>query len=83
MPAYIDFLEASVIQTEHRDDDILFRSIGEYIHLRRDNFGARPAFFPCQMHLNIPDEALYHPTIIELEYLTCDMIVIDNVSLQS
>jgi hypothetical protein len=28
------------------------------------------------------DEALFHPVIKELENLTCEMITIDNVSLQ-
>jgi len=83
IPAYADYLESNVVQAKHRDDDVLFQSVGDYLHLQRENIGARPAFFPCQMHLNIPDEALYHPIVVELKYLTCDMIAIDNVSLHS
>jgi len=67
--------------SSHRDDKIFFESIEDYFRYRRDNFGAKPAFFPHHMHLNIPDEALFCPVIKDLEDLTCEMIAIDNVSL--
>jgi len=33
-----------------------------------------------ELHLDLPDEAFYHPEIKEMELLCTDMIVVDNVS---
>ena len=82
MKAMTNYLESNVDHALHRDDNILFERIEDYFRYRRENIGAKPAFFPCQMHLNIPDEALFHPIVAELENLTCEMIAIDNVSLK-
>ena len=30
--------------------------------------------------MNLPDEAVYHPVIVELSILTIDMILLGNVS---
>ena len=78
-----DYLESNYDHAAHRDDNILFESVEDYFHYRRENIGAKPAYFPCQMHLNIADEALFHPIVKKLEDLTCEMITIDNVSLLS
>ena len=82
IPALTDCLETIWNNAQHRDDNILFNDIEEYLRYRRENIGGKPGFFPCQMHLNIPDEALFHPVIEQLENLACEMIALDNVSLQ-
>ena len=69
-------------QARTRDNNFLFENIEDYLRHRRENVGAKPAFFPYQMHLNIPDEALYHPVIKELEDLASEMVSLDNVSLR-
>ena len=77
-----NYLEAIVVQAQHRDDHTLFQSVEEYILYRREDVGQRIVFFPFQLPLNLPDEALFHPVIVEMEYLTALMVSIDNVSLR-
>ena len=80
--ALTDYLEALVVSAQHRDDRTLIQSVKEYFLFRRKDVAARPVFFPLQLHLNIPDEALFHPTIAEMEDLIADLCTIDNVSLR-
>jgi len=78
---FTDYLEAVVVQAQHRDDHTLFQTVEEYVLCRREDIAIRPLFFPCQLHLNIPDEALFHPVITKMEYLIALIVSIDNVSL--
>ena len=81
--ALTDYLEAIVVSAQHRDDHTILQSVDEYFLFRRGDVCARPMFFPYQLNLNLPDDALFHPAIIEMEYLIADMSIIDNVSLRT
>ena len=77
--AFSDYLDSVAEQAEERDKDV-YRDIDSYFRTRRQNVGARPSFVPCELGLDLPDEAFYHPVVLELsEYIT-DLIIIDNVS---
>ncbi|KAH7887274.1 isoprenoid synthase domain-containing protein [Phlebopus sp. FC_14] len=75
--AFTDYLESVVIQAADRDNNTI-RTIDSYLATRRQNIGARPSYVPGELHLNIPDEAFYHPVMKELEYLIADLIILDN-----
>ncbi|KAI0345586.1 terpenoid synthase [Trametopsis cervina] len=75
--SFTDYLESMVAQAADRDSNSI-RSVDAYIQNRRDNIGARPAFVPAELHLNIPDDAFYYPSIKELEYLSADLIALNN-----
>ena len=57
-----------------------FRTIDEYLEIRRDTIGVKPAFAILEIGLNLPDEAVCHPVINELSNLALEMILLDNVS---
>lgn len=50
-----------------------------YFKMRRENIGIRPSYIPAVMGIDIPDEAFYHPAVVELAYLIADLIILDNV----
>jgi hypothetical protein len=50
------------------------------LEVRRDTIGAKPSFAILETAMNLPDEAVYHPDIVELSIVTIDMILLGNVS---
>ncbi|KAI0291779.1 terpenoid synthase [Multifurca ochricompacta] len=53
-------------------------TIEEYFEIRRDNVGTKPSFAIIELEMDLPDEAVNHPTIQELSVLATDMIFLDN-----
>ena len=51
--------------------------------MRRENIGARPSYALAVLDIDIPDEAFYHPSVVELGYIAAEILIIDNVSLPS
>jgi hypothetical protein len=76
--AFTAFLNSLVDQAEDRDNDTI-RTVDEYLKTRRENIGARPSYAPAELGLDLPDEAFYHPVIVELSYHIADLILLDNV----
>ncbi|TBU44824.1 terpenoid synthase [Dichomitus squalens] len=77
LEAMKDFLDSLVSQAEYRNNGTN-PSIDDYIQLRKNTVGARPAYIIGHLCLSIPDEALYHPAIRELEYLAAELLALDN-----
>ncbi|KAI0638650.1 terpenoid synthase [Trametes polyzona] len=75
--SFSDYLDAVVSQADERDGATV-RSVDDFIRIRRENNGGRPALFPCELHLSIPDEAFYHPQIVELRNCIVDMVTTMN-----
>ncbi|KAJ7137759.1 isoprenoid synthase domain-containing protein [Mycena epipterygia] len=75
--AFTDYLESVVSQAEDRDSDTVL-TVDSYLKTRRQNIGARPSYVPGELHLDLPDEAFYHPVIKELEYEIAELIILDN-----
>jgi len=69
-----------VVQAQDRDNDT-FRTVDEYLEMRRQNIGSLPSFDICSLAFNLPDEAFYHPVITQMRQHLTDLILIDNVSL--
>ncbi|EJD00101.1 terpenoid synthase [Fomitiporia mediterranea MF3/22] len=70
-------LDAVVQQADDRDNDS-YRSIASYLANRRENIGAKPAYVPLELGLDLPDEVFYHPVIVELSDYVADLIGLDN-----
>src|SRR5262245_36019531 len=54
------------------------RDIKSYFSLRRETIGTLPSFALIELHFNIPDRVMEHPTIQRLTDLCTDMISIGN-----
>ncbi|KAJ7645684.1 isoprenoid synthase domain-containing protein [Mycena polygramma] len=75
--AFTDYLESVVEQAKDRDSDTVL-TVESYLKTRRQNIGARPSYVPGELHLDLPDEAFYHPVVKELEYDIAELIILDN-----
>lgn len=56
------------------------RNIEDYLHMRRDNAGARPSFAILELALDLPDFVMSHSSIRTLSTSANDMIIVGNVS---
>jgi hypothetical protein len=72
------FMKTFVTEAEERDKGKT-RSIEDYFPIRRVAIAAVASSLGGDLHLNIPDEAFYHPTIKEMQDHTADMMLIYNV----
>lgn len=77
--SFTDYLNSVYDQALDRETNSL-RTVESYFKTRRENIGARPSYMPAVLGIDIPDEAFYHPTVVELGYLIADLIILDNVS---
>ncbi|KAL7282764.1 terpenoid synthase [Trametes coccinea BRFM310] len=77
LESFTDYVRSVVTEAEDRCNGTLL-SIDEFIKIRRENNGGRPSLSPCELHLNLPDEAFYHPHIVEMRTCIVDMITIIN-----
>ncbi|KAJ7798178.1 terpenoid synthase [Mycena leptocephala] len=71
------YMDSVVQQAEDRHSDYI-RDVDSYFQVRRDTIGAKPSFAICEMHMDIPDEIITHPTVVRLSMLCIDMLIIGN-----
>lgn len=77
---FIDYFTAytqAVIDEAADRDTNARRQLDDYFALRRDTLGFRPLY--ALMVLELPDEVVHHPAMIEMEICVIDMLIIDNV----
>ena len=79
---FTDYLHSLITQAAERESDTI-RTVDSYLKTRRQNIGVRPSYFPGKLHLSIPDVAFYHEVIKKLQYLSVDLVILDNVRLCS
>ena len=48
--------------------------------MRRENIGAKPSYVVAVLDIDIPDEAFYHPSVVQLGTIAADILTLDNVS---
>ncbi|KAG2040513.1 isoprenoid synthase domain-containing protein [Suillus americanus] len=77
LETFTAYLRAVVVEALDREQGHR-RSIDDYLKLRRLTIGATPSFTICEMGMDLPDEILYHPVIVELAECSTDLIIIDN-----
>lgn len=79
---FVQYLESVVDEAKDRvNDGVDLNTVEEYLSKRRLSGGGGPSFVALELHLDLPDEAFYHPAIREMQLLGADMIMVDNVSL--
>ncbi|KAG2099848.1 terpenoid synthase [Suillus discolor] len=73
-PAYLYAVVAEALDRgqDHR------RSLDDYLKLRRKTVGVIPSFPILEMGIDLPDEVLYDPVIMDLAECITDLVLIDN-----
>ena len=66
-------------QAADRDNN-KYHSIASYLAARHENIGTRPSYAVIEYDLNLGDEIIYHPVIVELTENITELILLDNVS---
>ncbi|KAF9002102.1 isoprenoid synthase domain-containing protein [Cyathus striatus] len=66
-------MKAVVQNTEDRIK-LHIRNFDDYIPLRRDTTGIRPAFRLIKFPLSLPEEVICHPLVVTLSYTANDLI---------
>ncbi|SJK98686.1 uncharacterized protein ARMOST_01955 [Armillaria ostoyae] len=71
------YMDSVVAQAEDRHQ-CYTRNVEDYFKIRRLTIGTDPSYAMLELGYDLPDEVFYHPTVIELGRLACDLIIIDN-----
>ncbi len=71
-------MDSVVAQAEDRHQ-CYTRNVEDYFKIRRLTIGTDPSYAMLELGYDLPDEVFYHPTVVELGRLACDLIIIDNV----
>lgn len=80
LTAFEEYLNAVVVQAKDRSRHRI-RDIQSYLELRRNTIGAKPSFAIMEAEMNLPEEVIKHPVMVELTNLTIDLLCIGNVSI--
>jgi hypothetical protein len=79
LATFEEYLNAVVTQAKDRCDSHI-RDIQSYLELRRNTIGAKPSFAIMEAEMDLSDEIMGHPAMVELTNLTIDLLCIGNVS---
>ncbi|KAK0437386.1 isoprenoid synthase domain-containing protein [Armillaria borealis] len=71
---YVD----SVVQEAEDRHRGHIRNVEDYFDLRRLDVGVDPSFSMIGLEYDLPDEVFHHPTVVALQGLGRDMIILDN-----
>ncbi|KAI0333186.1 terpenoid synthase [Cubamyces sp. BRFM 1775] len=75
--AFGDYCQSVVRQARDRSSSHA-HTVDSYLEVRRDNIGARPSFALLEMEMDLPDEVLSHPTVVNLTIWAIDMLLTGN-----
>ncbi|KAK0622812.1 terpenoid synthase [Immersiella caudata] len=76
--SYFERYTDAVVQQSRDRGNHCIRNIKSYFPLRRDTIGTLPSFAAIELHFNIPDHVMNHPTIQRMTDLCTDMVSIGN-----
>ncbi|KAK0443676.1 terpenoid synthase [Desarmillaria tabescens] len=68
----------SVVQQAKDRHHRYIRNIEDYFDVRRLTIGAYPPYAMLELGYGLPDEVFYHPTVVSLRNLSCDLLIMDN-----
>ncbi|KIJ64878.1 hypothetical protein HYDPIDRAFT_175348 [Hydnomerulius pinastri MD-312] len=71
------YASAVAVQAEDRDLHLI-RDIESYLTVRRDTIGTYPCFVLLELGMDIPEDVLDHPVIVDMERCITDIICIGN-----
>ena len=69
----------SVVQQAAEREVNRRHTIESYLEMRRENIGAKPSFALLELDMELPDEIMEHPAIVNLSTWAIDMLIIGNV----
>ncbi|KAL7282972.1 terpenoid synthase [Trametes coccinea BRFM310] len=52
--------------------------VDSYLHMRRENIGAKPSFAILELDMDLPDEVFFHPMLVDLSTWAIDMLILGN-----
>ncbi|PBK67986.1 terpenoid synthase [Armillaria solidipes] len=68
----------SVVQEAADRHRCRIRNVEDYFNIRRLAAGIYAVHAMLELSYDLPDEVFYHPTVVALGQLGCDMIIMDN-----
>ncbi|PBK94405.1 terpenoid synthase [Armillaria gallica] len=75
--AFGHYTDAVVEQAKDRHHCHI-RNIDDYFEVRRLTIGVDPSYAMLELGYDLPDEVFYHPTVVALRRMSCDLIIMDN-----
>lgn len=78
LTTFEEYLNAVVDEAKDRSHHRI-RDVRSYLKLRRNTIGAKPSFAILEAGMELPEEVLNHPVLVELTNLTIDLLCIGNV----
>ncbi|KAK0492607.1 terpenoid synthase [Armillaria luteobubalina] len=72
------YMDSVVSQSEDRQQ-CYSRNVEDYLKIRRLTIGTDPSYAMLELGYDLPNEVFYHPTVVNLRRLACEMIMLDNV----
>ncbi|KAK1834411.1 terpenoid synthase [Podospora conica] len=76
--SYFERYTDAVVQQSRDRGHHRVRDIQSYFILRRDTIGTLPSFALIELHMNIPDHVMNHPSVQRMTDLCTDMVSIGN-----
>ncbi|KAK0443679.1 terpenoid synthase [Desarmillaria tabescens] len=71
------FVDSVIQQAKDRHQHCI-RSIDDCFDVRRLTIGVDPSYAMLELGYDLPDEVFYHPTVVALRQMSCDLIILDN-----
>ncbi|PBK94370.1 terpenoid synthase [Armillaria gallica] len=68
----------SVVQKAKDRHHRYIRNIDDYFDVRRLTIGVYLTFVMLELSYDLPDDVVYHPTVVSLQSLARDVIILDN-----
>ena len=81
LSSFSDYLDSVVQEAANRDFDRHI-TIDDYLQNRHRNIGTRPSYAIVELTVDLTDQILYHPTVVELSDCISELVALDNVSLE-
>ncbi|KAK0220880.1 terpenoid synthase [Armillaria nabsnona] len=75
--AFGHYTDAVVEQAKDRHHRYI-RNVDDYFDVRRLTIGVDPSYAMLELGYDLPDEVFYHPTVVALRRMSCDLIIMDN-----
>ncbi|KAF8516537.1 terpenoid synthase [Hysterangium stoloniferum] len=76
--SYEEYMVAVIAEAEDRNNTTIRKSIDDYLSLRRFTGAIKPSYDMILLPLEIPDEILLDRRIVDLEFMSIDMVAVAN-----
>ena len=77
--SFIRYLDTMILEAEFRISERTLTE-EEYWVIRIDNGAVQPLILLGELHNPLPDDVVYHPLVVELAKIVCQLVCLDNVS---